>query len=220
MARLKIKEGGVWYYAGFGQQGTAGSNGITGPTGPTGPQGTAGSAGAQGATGPTGPSVPVSTLISSGNIGTGNALTVTGFSASNYRNLQLVLADVSHSSAGPNMSMYISSNNGSSFATGSYISQYLINGTAGSAETNSALFTTTFGLQSADVYNFICNIYNSHGNVYPTSNSVYRNQTTGRQLMGMGTYYGGTAGINGVKVSIDGGTGAFDAGTYALYGIT
>lgn len=54
MSRLKIKESGVWYYAGYGTQGATGTTGQTGPTG-AGTTGETGQTGPTGHTGPTGP---------------------------------------------------------------------------------------------------------------------------------------------------------------------
>lgn len=206
-----------------GPQGNPGATGDTGASGADGPQGYTirGEDGADGADGVPAPSSllgPYITTIESGSLPAAATLSIINIPA-NFTKLVLVLTGASSNTATRQVLVRVSTNNGVSYdsTAGNYVG-HKVTGTTWANYTTNALASLidSVTVTAAQVFNATIQIDGYQGgpnaliHARVTANAVeYRN---------FATYIGSVSPINALQVLWNG-TGNFDAGTYALYGI-
>lgn len=157
------------------------------------------------------------TTIASGSL-SGSSVSLTSIAAT-YAYLVVQITDAS-SSSGANLRIRVDTDNGASYDSnsGNYVGFYM-NGAAVAAMNQASMGYMEAMIGSSSVYAVTSQITNYHAGPYT--------QFYTRSLMGsggsgeyhsIGTYIGSTAAINAIEISISNGT--FDAGTYALYGVS
>lgn len=208
-----------------GWQGPQGNAGATGSTGPSGADGAAGYTmrGQDGEDGQDGvPGAvnagPYITTIASGSLPAAATLAIINIPA-NFTKIILVITGASSDTATRHLLVRVSTNNGSSYdsTAGSYVG-HKITGTTWTNYTTNALASLidSVTVTAAQVFNATIYIDGYQGgpnaiiHARVTANAVeYRN---------FSSYIGSTSPINALQILWNG-SGNFDAGTYALYGI-
>lgn len=159
--------------------------------------------------------ITTQTLIASGSL-TGATVDITNIPAT-YSQLILQLTGASLDTASRQVLVQGSTNNGVSFdSTAGNYTGFKINGTTTTATTTASLIeSANFAAATTQVYSL--NITGYQGNTTQQCLAL-TNSTT--PFLGYSTIYyiGSTSAINALRILLNG-TGNFDAGTYALYGI-
>lgn len=152
------------------------------------------------------------TSLASGSLPAAATLDLTGIPAT-YRAIQLVLLGLSHDNGSSrNLQFQISVDNGSNWLATNYIGATHVSGTTTTLTT--VLAQMANALAAASTANITLTMFNYQGSVYPQV--ILANSGGGLCL---GGYIGGTSAVNGIR-ALWNGAGNFDAGTYALLGIT
>jgi len=154
------------------------------------------------------------TTIASGSFPAAAVLDITDIPAT-YRELMLVALAASSNTATRKIQVQISIDNGSNFIATNYVG-FADDGTnfVGSA----TIFATQPGNQAAAAtLDFVGRITNYQGGMYPFI-AYAGNNSAGAGFAGNGSYVGGTDAVNALRFLWNG-SGNFDGGTYALYGI-
>lgn len=160
------------------------------------------------------------TTIASGSL-SGASVTITGIPAT-YSYLVLHIAGASTNTATRHTQVQVSTNNGVSYDTtgGNYNGAEAAGGASPSflAFTQPSLVGDTDDIGAADTETITTTIYGYQGGPRATFTSFRYPSATGSSYYVNGVYIGSTSAINALKILISG-TGSFDAGTYALYGV-
>jgi hypothetical protein len=159
------------------------------------------------------------TLIASGTL-SGSTVTFTSLAAT-YAYLVLQLTGLSFDSitGSPAPLVQASTNNGSSYDTtaGNYSGSYVTGATA-AAMTQASMVQSDPITNAGDTFTATVTILGYQGGTHPSFRArAVRN--AGTPYHSTGNYIGSTSAINALRVYFDG-TRTFDAGTYALYGVS
>lgn len=160
--------------------------------------------------------VSVVTLVASTNLPAANLVNITGISDA-YRELILIVTGCSSDTATRTPLVYVSTDNGSTFATTGYIT-FTENSAGAVAGVTTALHTSGANQTAAQTITFTMRIsgYQGGGGLVATTIGSQSGVATYNCI---GTYTGSLDNIDALQI-IWNGTGNFDAGTYKLLGIT
>lgn len=156
------------------------------------------------------------TLIASGSL-TSTVINVTNIPAT-YAYLVIVLLNMSIDTDARNALIQVSTNNGSSYDTtsGNYIG-FNVNNTPNLSVNSTASLAFHGNIASAaTAINLTVSLFNYQGGMLPTS---IGHSNLGTNTSNQYSYIGSTSVINAIRFIVNG-SGNFDAGTYALYGVS
>lgn len=158
------------------------------------------------------------TTIASGSLPAAATLSLTSIPAT-YSSLHLKIVGASSNTATRHPRIQVSTNNGVSYDTTAGNYQVIrFNSTGTLDDPAEASLAAPPDGAAADTVDIDVTIWGYQGG--PRVNFAWRVTTsTGTKYLGQGVYTGSTSVINALQV-LWSGTGNFDAGTYALYGIT
>lgn len=156
------------------------------------------------------------TTVASGNL-SGNAVNITGI-PDTYAYLVLQVTGGSFDTGSRQVLVQVSTDNGSSYDTtaGNYLGDYWTGSAMANGSLASLVESSSIGL-AAGTFTFAVSIFNHHTG--PHKLAEFRYLDSGNTLRGRSWYVGSTNNIDALRI-INSGTGNFDAGTYALYGIS
>lgn len=150
-------------------------------------------------------------VLSSGSFPAATSISLNNIPAF-YSYLSLQVSGVSSATATRHPRVQVSTDNGVSYDTTA--ANYI----GAAAFTEASLFNAGFTDQAAAAtWTFTCNIYGYQGGPNAMFSAIGKD-STGVFASQQGLYIGSTSAINAVSVLWNG-SGNFDAGTYALYGI-
>ena len=156
------------------------------------------------------------TTIASGSLPAAATQNITSIPAT-YAHLVLYLSGVSFDTATRDIRVSVSTDNGSSFDTtaANYVG-YSISGVPALANWSIGSLGGASNIAAAATLNMQLTIFNYQGGMNPLS--IMRWVSGATEARNTINYVGSTSAINGLQIFISG-SGSFDAGTYALYGI-
>lgn len=158
-------------------------------------------------------------LVSSTSLPAANSVSITDIPQT-YSTLLLVIAGASSDTATRRIQVQVSTNNGSSYDTtaANYVGANEAEGTGVTANNEASVWDqVNQNASAAQTVSFGLQIIGYQAGAYPiaTGNGAI---SSGSQVVSWITYIGSTDAVNALKI-IWNGTGNFDAGTYALYGV-
>jgi hypothetical protein len=158
------------------------------------------------------------TTIASGSL-SGSAVTITSIPAT-FAYIVLHVAGASFSNNNNTPVVRVSTNNGSSYdaTLGNYPGDYWDPVGTTYQDTTAAGLIQAANMLSGDSFTCTVTISNYHNG--PHKLSQFRYLQGGTNNRGRVWYVGATAAIDALQITRSAGTGNFDAGTYALYGIS
>lgn len=164
-------------------------------------------------------SVGGATLIASGSL-SGTAVNFTSIPATYaYLVLQIIGASPNSAASSPYVKVQVSTNNGSSYdTTASNYSGSYISGSTAAATTLASLGDCDVATAAPDTWDVTVLLHGYQGGMYPSFQTRAKKNLT-NNFASFGVYAGSTTAINALRIYMDG-TTTFDAGTYALYGVS
>lgn len=156
------------------------------------------------------------TLIASGSL-TGTNIDIANIPAT-YAYLSLHLAGISMNTDVRSALVQLSIDNGLNFdaTAGNYIG-YNVSTAPGLINNATATVLGAVTTTAASAQNMSLELFGYQGGMFPKSNYVATGGSGGN-FTGSIWYFGSTTAINALRILLSG-TGSFDAGTYALYGV-
>lgn len=159
------------------------------------------------------------TLIASGSL-SGTAVNFTSIPATySYLMLQITGASANDVTGSPALLVQVSTNNGSSYdTTAANYSGSVLQGTTVAAMSLASLGYSETNVNAADTWTATVLLRGYQGGVH-ASFQTRSLKSSGTLANTVGNYIGSTSAINALRIYFDG-TRTFDAGTYALYGVS
>lgn len=157
------------------------------------------------------------TLIASGSLPSGPTLSITSLPAT-YGCLILQITGASCDTATRQLFVRLSIDNGTYDSTAANYLGYRITTATITASTQASLVESANGA-ATDTFDATIYIYGYQGGVFPLIKSRVTTSSTGSNYRGDMNYIGSTSAILAMQVLWNG-SGNFDAGTFALYGVT
>ncbi|RPJ38987.1 MAG: hypothetical protein EHM35_03345 [Planctomycetaceae bacterium] len=161
------------------------------------------------------------TLIASGSFPAAATLDITNIPAT-YAYLVIKVTGASSTVSSRMVLIQVSTNNGSSFdATAANYAYFRVDQVAGLfTGTRATLGESVSGGGIADTGDITCSLFNYQSG--PHKNFIARHtnsQSSTAHAINIGCYFGSTSAIDAIRI-LWSGTGNFDAGTYAVYGVS
>lgn len=151
--------------------------------------------------------------IAGGSIGSVASFSITSIPAK-YRNLILILRGISNATATRYPIVQISVNNGTSFLTTGYMSEY----GEGAGVDNTCIARAPAAVAAARSYTAFLEFTGYQTNAATICKAYWQTDDGSEWGNSHGMYVGGSSAVNALKVLWNG-SGNFDAGSYDLYGV-